>query len=251
MCGIFGFCGVADTDGDLLERMGKMLVHRGPDGVGYYKDVEAKTYFGHRRLSIIDLKGGKQPLSNEDNSVWLICNGEIYNFIELREELEKKGHWFKTRSDAEVLVHLYEEHGDNFLEETNGMFGLALYDLKTRKVLLARDRQGIKPLYYACVNNALYFSSEIKPLFESPDVPREPEWKGICSYLELLYIPSPSCGFKNIQKLPSGQMLIYKDSSAELKRYWDITRPLSLGNSFSSREEAQERLLELLEDSAD
>ncbi len=185
MCGIFGYTGQLE-DPELLSSMGHLLSHRGPDDVGYYTNSQSGIHLGLRRLSIIDLAGGHQPVSNEDETIWIACNGEVYNYIELREGLEEKGHRFRTHSDVEVLVHLYEERGLDFLNDVNGMFGLVLFDLREDRLILARDRLGIKPIYYAWDGRRLVFASEIKPILLCPWVSRDPDWDALSAYLHLL-----------------------------------------------------------------
>lgn len=219
MCGIFGYISRDSADG-LLENMGSLLHHRGPDDVGYYSDEQNFTHFGLRRLSIIDIKGGHQPISNEEGTVWVACNGEIFNYIELRQDLIEKGHHFKTRSDVEVLVHLYEEYQTEFLEQVNGMYGLCLYDSLKKRLILARDRLGVKPLYYSYDGRRMAFASEIKPIFQCPWVGREPDFSALSSYLHLLYIPSPETGFSSVKKLPSASMGIYENGLFKIHRYW-------------------------------
>jgi len=171
MCGICGTTGIADER--LMRRMCEVLVHRGPDDTGFYIDKENKISLGVRRLSIIDLKGGHQPIHDEDKKIWIIFNGEIYNFVELREFLKKKGHSFYTRTDTETIVHLYEEYGEACVNVLQGMFVFALWDKKEKKFFIARDRLGIKPLYYYERKGKLIIGSEIKAILEHPDVSRE------------------------------------------------------------------------------
>ena len=171
MCGIAGIAdaGHHAVDSALIHRMCQSIVHRGPDDEGLF--VKGGVGLGMRRLSIIDLAGGHQPIFNEDRSIWIVFNGEIYNFSELRRELEQRGHRFGTNSDTEVIVHLYEEHGSECVQKLRGMFAFALYDERRRRLLLARDRLGIKPLHYAVVNGRLWFGSEIKAILAAaPDL---------------------------------------------------------------------------------
>ena len=250
MCGIFGYTGLVEVPG-LLENMGEVQTHRGPDDVGYYVDQEARIHFGLRRLSIIDLEGGHQPVSNEDQTVWAACNGEIYNYLELRKDLIGQGHSFKTHSDVEVLVHLYEEYGDDFLTRLNGMFGIVLYDRNRQRLLLARDRIGIKPLYYAWDGQRLVFASEIKSILKCPWVSREPDWQGISSYLHLFYIPAPRTGFAEIRKLDSGTIAVLENSGLKTSRYWRLNDYLDIpGRPAMHLQEAAEELLCLLKDAA-
>jgi asparagine synthase (glutamine-hydrolysing) len=201
--------------------MGELLLHRGPDDVAYYTDDNQKTHFGLRRLSIIDIEGGRQPICNEDGTIWVACNGEIYNYIELRQDLIKKGHRFKTSSDVEVIVHLYEERGLNFLDDINGMFGLVLFDSSEKRLILARDRLGIKPLYFSWNGSRLSFASEIKPILVCPWISNTPDWEGLSSYLHLFYIPAPKTCFQSIKKLESGTMAILEKGRLNFRRYWD------------------------------
>ena len=221
MCGIFGYTGNERNPG-LLERMGDGLCHRGPDDAGYYVSGSGDICLGLRRLSIIDITGGHQPLPNEDETIWIACNGEIYNYLELREELVRRGHTFRSYSDVEVLVHLYEEKGLEFLGDVNGMFGLVLFDAPAKRVILARDRIGIKPLYYSWNGRRLAFASEIKPILCCPWISRDPDWQAISLYLNLLYVPSPLTGFEAVKKLESGTMAIVEKGTMEFKTYWDI-----------------------------
>ncbi|MBC8394413.1 MAG: asparagine synthase (glutamine-hydrolyzing), partial [Deltaproteobacteria bacterium] len=249
MCGIFGYTGLTEHT-DLLKNMGELLSHRGPDDVGYYTKNESCIHFGLRRLSIIDLAGGHQPIANEDQNIWVACNGEIYNYIELRRELVKNGHKFKTLSDVEVLVHLYEEQGLGFLDDVNGMFGLVLFDVRANRLILARDRLGIKPLYYSWNGNRLTFASEIKPILKCPWVSRDPDWEGISSYLHIFYIPSPRTCFKDIQKLESCTMAILEKGLLSFRSYWDPNDFLDGHKKEDiNPKDASEHLLDLLKDS--
>src|SRR3989338_459018 len=208
MCGLAGFLGQGNRE--ILGKMTSAVKHRGPDDEGFYNFEN--LYLGHRRLSIIDLSLGHQPLSNEDKTVWIIFNGEIYNFLELRKGLEKKGHKFKTQTDTEVIVHLYEEEGESFLNKLNGMFALALWDQKEKKIILARDRLGQKPLYYSLVNNTLVFGSELKVLLEHPLIKREIDLDELNKYLIYEYAPAPKTIIKGVKKLEPGQFLIFENN---------------------------------------
>jgi asparagine synthase (glutamine-hydrolysing) len=192
MCGIAGFVNRSGEPADraILSKMIGAIVHRGPDGEGMH--IDGPAALGHRRLSIIDLAGGAQPMSNEDGTVWVSYNGELYNELELRRELERRGHRYRTQSDTESLVHLYEEHGPEFVQRLNGMFALALWDSRRARLVLARDRMGQKPLYYmqtAC--GGLIFGSEPKALLQHPDVPRRLDLAGLARYLFYEYLPAP------------------------------------------------------------
>lgn len=217
MCGIVGFNW---QDKELLQRMTKVLFHRGPDEDGFFEDNNISL--GQRRLSIIDLNTGKQPISNEDNSVWVICNGEIYNYKELRTELEQQGHHFKTQSDTEVLVHAYEQYGEQFLSRLNGMFGLAIWDQKEKKLLLARDRIGIKPLHYYHKNNQFLFASEIKAILQHKEVKRELNKTALNQFLTYAYTINGETLFKDIYELLPGHYLTFQNNNVNLKKYWDL-----------------------------
>ncbi len=179
MCGIAGFIGQGDRK--ILELMTDKLKHRGPDQKGLF--VNKRAHLGHRRLSIIDLSSGKQPIFNENRKIAVVFNGEIYNFLELKKELQDQGHQFSTNTDTEVLVHLYEEEGERFLEKLNGMFALALWDEDQKKLILARDRLGQKPLYYSFQNNTLIFASELKSLIVHPLIKWEIDFFWLAYYL--------------------------------------------------------------------
>ena len=200
--------------------MADVLRHRGPDGEGCYR----KNGVGleHRRLSIIDLATGGQPLKNESGDIILVANGEIYNFEELRKRLEKKGHCFRTKSDNEVIVHLYEEEGVACLKELRGMFAFGLWDEKKEQLLLARDRLGKKPLVYAETPSSFNFASEIQALLLAQDIKKEVDRQAIDDYLTLQYIPSPRSIFSGIKKLPAGHYLTYQKGRISLERYWEI-----------------------------
>jgi len=215
--GIFDFSG-APVDARLLGAMGRVTVHRGPDDEGHY--AEGNCAIGMRRLSIIDLAGGHQPISNADGTLWVVCNGEIYNFRELRRELEAKGHRFKTQSDTEVLVHAYAAHGDAFVTRLNGMFGFALWDARKRRLLIGRDRLGIKPLYYLNDGRRLAFASEAKSLLELPGMKPEVDPTALRAYLELGYVPAPLSMFRGIGKLPIGSLMSVTREGVDVQSYW-------------------------------
>src|SRR2546425_2904106 len=223
MCGISGiyrFDG-GPIDRELLGRMTSVIEHRGPDGAGSY--VADGIGLGHRRLSIIDIAGGSQPITNEDQSLHLIFNGEIYNFVELREELAQKGHVFKTRSDTEVIIHGYEEWGLECVNRFNGMFAFALWDSKRERLFLARDHLGVKPLYYVDLGDRLLFASEIKALLVDPACPREVNLKALGELFALRYVPSPNTLFHRIKKLPPAHLMVVGPNGSEIKRYWNWT----------------------------
>ena len=226
MCGI---AGIAFTDAArlpdaaMLRRMTDILHHRGPDGDGFH--AAPGIGLGFRRLAIIDLATGDQPIASEDGSVVVVCNGEIYNHVELRASLQAKGHRFRTRSDVEVVVHLYEELGDAFVDRLRGMFALALWDAGRRRLVLARDRFGIKPLYYAQQGDALLFASEQKALLASGRVAAQPDLRAVCELLTIGRVASPRALIAGVSKVPAGHLLACSQGSATLSRYWDTTFP--------------------------
>ena len=206
MCGIGGWLGVQNDEGELAARMLKALYHRGPDGNGMKSWPRATLV--HTRLSIIDLSpAGSQPIPNEDGTIWCVFNGEIYNHHDLRRALQAKGHGFRGRSDSEVLPHLYEEEGPAFVSKLRGMFALAIYDTRTRTLLLARDRLGIKPVFYAPMAHCLAFASEIPPLLELPGVDTQPDRQALYDFAALSYIPAPETFYAGIRALQPGELL--------------------------------------------
>jgi asparagine synthase (glutamine-hydrolysing) len=242
MCGIFGFSGFADRD--LPARMAASLAHRGPDGEGFYADEPHRFFMGLRRLAIIDLAGGNQPIFNEDRTLAVCCNGEIYNFVELREELTARGHRFATRSDTEVIVHGYEEWGADCVKHFNGMFAFALHDARTGETFCARDRCGQKPFYYFHRNGRFVFASEIKAILQCPHVPRVCNLPAIDAYLALRYVPEPATLFEGIVTLPAAHTLrLGADGTLRLARYWDITLSTDPPPSDAVAIEQTERLL--------
>jgi asparagine synthase (glutamine-hydrolysing) len=212
---------LGDGEKDLLRRMTRTLHHRGPDGEGYYFDQHAGL--GHRRLSIIDLDAGKQPMCNEDESVWVTFNGEIYNYLDLRKDLLAKGHQFKTESDTEVIVHLYEEMGDRFSEKLRGMFAIGLWDTKAKRLILTRDRVGKKPLYYSMIGDAFYFASELKSLLHAPNFNRDIDLEALSDYFSLLYVPAPKSIFRSVRKLKPAHYLVFDDRGVREACYWDLS----------------------------
>ena len=219
MCGIAGYSG-REAPG-LVARMLDTIRHRGPDDAGEYKDDHVNL--GMVRLSIIDLSGGHQPISNEDNSIHVIFNGEIYNYIELRAELEQKGHRFKTSGDTETIVHAYEEYGAAFAHKLNGMFTIALWDTRERRLLLYRDRFGVKPLFYANLNGALVFGSEIKAVRCHPGVSNELDYEALSHYLSLRNVPAPYTIFRDIRALLPGQMLSWTEQDGiKLSKWYEL-----------------------------
>lgn len=219
MCGICGFSGQKDRR--LLEAMAAALSHRGPDDQGFYEDELASL--GHRRLSIIDLSAqGRQPMSNEDAAVWTVVNGEIYNFKPLREELISQGHIFRSHSDSEVVAHAYEQYGEDFVLKLEGMFALAIWDSRQKKLVLARDRIGIKPLYYTQHNERLLFASEIKAILEDGGVKRKLNDGGFRQYLAFQCIVTCETMFEGINKLEPGSILVFQSGQARKKKYWSL-----------------------------
>lgn len=224
MCGI---CGIVTTDTSKkieekhINSMLDVLCHRGPDDKGIF--LERKVGLGVRRLSIVDLKSGHQPIHNEDKKIWVILNGMIYNFLELRRHLEEKGHVFYTQTDTEVIVHLYEEYGPDCVSRLNGMFAFAIWQVNEERLFLARDRLGVKPLYYVNSEGYFLFASEIKAILKFPGIKREIDLFALSQYLTFEYIPAPYSIFKDIKKLPPAHTLAYKDGNTIIQRYWNIT----------------------------
>jgi len=222
MCGIAGIYNFGNnrkTEQYTIKKMCSLLKHRGPDDEGIY--CKDNIGLGHRRLSIIDIEGGHQPMSNEDGTLWIVFNGEIYNFPEIKENLLKKGYRFKTKSDTEVILNLYEEEKESCLYKLNGMFAFAIWDEKRRELFLARDRIGIKPLHYFMGDGKLIFASEIKAILEDSSIKREIDFEALHDYLSFLYVPAPKTMFKGIKKLPAGHYLICSENKFEIKEYWD------------------------------
>jgi asparagine synthase (glutamine-hydrolysing) len=223
MCGIVGIYHYGRSEGvdpARLKAMNDRIVHRGPDDEGAW--VDGKIGLGMRRLSIIDLSGGHQPMTNEDGSLWIVFNGEIYNFQSLREELIAKGHPFKTHSDTEAILHLYEEHGVDCVKRLRGMFAFSLWDKKRKRLLLARDRIGKKPLVYALGDGRLAWASELEALTSLPDLPREIDPAAVDLFLGLQYIPSPLTIYQSVRKLPPAHRLVFENGQARVERYWDL-----------------------------
>ena len=231
MCGIYGYLRLDETAADPahLRAMGNVTLHRGPDDEGHY--VDRGCGLGMRRLSIIDLGGGHQPIANEDGTLWLVANGEIYNFRELRTRLIEAGHRFKTGSDCEVILHAYEQYGDGFVEQLNGMFGFALWDARRGRLLVGRDRLGVKPLYLLRDAKQIAFASEAKALLSLPGVGAELDPTALHCYLGLGYVPAPLSMFKGIEKLPPASMLVVEAGRAEIRRYWRISGALDSSRS--------------------
>ena len=251
MCGIAGFVESPSTTSPfgpdrsraLVHRMCDVIRHRGPDDEGVW--VAEGVALGMRRLSIIDLSTGHQPIHNEDRTVWIVFNGEIYNFRELRRELEAEGHRFYTATDTEVIVHAYEQWGKGAIARLRGMFGLAIWDTTSRTLLVARDRIGIKPMYYATVNGRFYFGSELKSLLEAPDLPRDLDAGALDHYLSFLYTPRDGSIFKSVRKLPPGHLLTWNDGRIAIEQFWQMPAAETFKGS---EEEAIEQLRAVLGD---
>jgi len=235
MCGI---CGKIDVEGkeikrELISQMNTMLSHRGPDDEGIYignhrqetSQPLVSVGLGHKRLSIIDLsKAGRQPISNEDKTLWMVFNGEVYNFKNLKKELEKNGHHFASQTDCEVIIHLYEKEGIECIKRLNGMFAFALWDSKNQTLFLCRDRIGIKPLFYYWNNKSLVFASEIKSILCDHEVSKKIDWNALSLYLTFNYIPAPYTIFKKIRKLNPASYIMVRKEGLEIKEYWDIEK---------------------------
>jgi len=243
MCGICGFWQPEGVDERIVRSMNETLLHRGPDDEGYYFD--GPVGLGHRRLSIIDLQRGRQPLSNEDGTLWIVFNGEIYNFPELRQELEAKGHRFKTQTDTEVIIHLYEEFGSDCVKRLRGMFAFAIWDRRSQKIFLARDHVGQKPLFFFQSNGVFAFASEIKALLQTGHIKAELDPTGMNHLISLRFIPELYTMFKGIRKLPAGHWMIFENGEYRLQRYWDLQYTAKLAISEDEIvQDLQERLLE-------
>jgi len=224
MCGIAGMVGVCDEQ--LLGEMLARTRHRGPDDSGTYlgtRDTQMeRVALGNNRLSILDLSpAGHQPMSNEDGTVWVVYNGEIYNFPELRRELIAQGHRLHSHTDSEILPHLYEQYGAAMVNRLNGMFAFAVWDERKQKLLIFRDRMGIKPLYYAQAGRRLYFASEIKALLACPEIQPEIEVQSLDQYCAFLYVPGPQTMLRGISKLLPGHALMWEHGELKVDSYWD------------------------------
>jgi len=246
MCGIAGIVGNTWSLSEGMQRMMHALRHRGPDGEGTEQDAHA--IFGHRRLSIIDLAGGRQPLTNADKSVWVVCNGEIYNYRELRADLERGGYRFLTQSDCEVIIALYEKHGDALLEHLRGMFAFALWDAPNRRLLAARDHLGQKPFYYARTSRGFAFASEIKALLAFDPALRNLNLAALDQYLALRLIAPPLSMFEGVQKLPPAHSLVLEDGREPvIRRYWQLDyQPKRSGSEHDLLDELESQIEESL-----
>ena len=220
MCGICGFWDSRGADENVLRRMADRISHRGPDDDGFY--TSESIGLANRRLSIIDLQSGKQPISNEDGTLWIVFNGEIYNYEKLRDELLAKGHRFRTNTDTETIVHLYEEYGDDCVKHLGGMFAFAIWDTRKRRLFVARDPLGQKPLYYLQQNDHFVFGSEIKSILEFPGVEPKMDLLGMHECISLRCITGDRTLFEGIKKLPAGHSLSLQNGSVSIKKYWDL-----------------------------
>jgi len=255
MCGI---CGRLSKDSksvteELLRRMCQTISYRGPDDDGIWITIKPEfgaVGLGHQRLSIIDLSdAGRQPITNEDKSLWLVFNGEIYNFLTLRKSLERNGHRFFSNTDSEVILHQYEQDGIGCVEKFNGMFAFGLWDDRKNRLILCRDRLGIKPVVYYWDGCNLIFASEIKAILTDPSVTREINWTALGLYLNASYIPAPWTIFKNIYKLKPGHYLVFENGHITIHQYWDINNSSDMPRSHLSFEEQKKHLFELLNES--
>jgi asparagine synthase (glutamine-hydrolysing) len=250
MCGIYGFTrnGLKQPEAKArLQRMGQLLQHRGPDSEGAH--IDGDIALGHRRLKIIDLKSGDQPMHDWLKRYAIIFNGEIYNFRELRQQFEKQGFCFQTRSDTEAILAAYHFMGKRCVESLQGMFAFALWDKAEKKLLLARDRLGKKPLYYFHQDERLIFASEMKAILAMPDIPREIDFEALNHYLTFGYIPAPLTIFKHIRKLQAAQILTFSNGAVTLEDYWTLPEPEN--GALKSEEEYLEELEALLASAVD
>jgi asparagine synthase (glutamine-hydrolysing) len=257
MCGICGKISLKNEpiSPDLISRMMGSLVHRGPDdegslvkSVGTNVGSNITIGLGHKRLSIIDLSpDGRQPLTNEDESLWLVFNGEIYNHPTLRQELIARGHRFRSQTDSEVILHLYEETGIDALQDFNGMFAFALWDEAKQRLYLCRDRLGIKPLVYFQDSSSLVFASEIQALLQDKSIPRELDWNALKLYLTFNYVPAPLSIYQGIKKLLPGHYLLWENGNYSTQQYWDIPSNDNKSSTYDFQQHSQ-TLRQTLED---
>ena len=243
MCGIVGIVrnDKSDVDQTLLARMCAAIKHRGPDDDGFY--FNGAVGLGMRRLAIIDLKSGQQPIHNQDRTAWIVFNGEIYNYRELRDQLEKLGHSFYTNSDTEAIVHAYDQFGADCPKHLRGMFAFAIWDERSQELFIARDRVGKKPLLYAQVNGQFVFGSEFSALLQHPDIPKDVDFEALNHYLSFMCVPAPLTAYQAIRKLEPGHSLRYRKGDIKIERYWqpDFSKKLDI-----SEQEAGERTIEIL-----
>src|SRR5271170_821923 len=244
ICGKFVFGANERVSPELVRAMADTIRHRGPDDEGYY--VSGPVGLGFRRLSIIDLQSGHQPLSNENGSVWIVFNGEIYNYRELRADLVSKGHIFKTKSDTEVIVHLFEEYGRDCVQKLRGMFAFAIWDSVQKSLFLARDRVGIKPLYYYLDKNFLSFGSEMKAILVDPAVHREIDPAMIDRFLTFFYVPGSTTLLRNFFKLEPGHWLAVQDGKIQIQSYWDFDFQPS--DDHKSSEALEQEVIDVLDE---
>jgi asparagine synthase (glutamine-hydrolysing) len=221
ICGIFEYERRTDIPGEMVHRMNQTMIHRGPDDGGVF--VGPGIGLGHRRLSIIDLSGGHQPMSNEDGSIWVLLNGEIYNYSELRADLLKQGHKFRTKSDTEAIVHLYEEYAEECFAKLRGMFSVAIWDSKNRKLVLARDRVGKKPLFYAANGKQILFGSELKAILAGDSLSHEMDEEALSDYFSFGYIPAPKTIYRSVRKVMPGHYLVATANGVQERGYWDLS----------------------------
>lgn len=248
ICGIFNLGEAPPAAPELLQRMVDALHHRGPDARGGYRDEAVAL--GHSRLSIIDLEGGNQPLCNETRDIWVVFNGEIFNYVELGDELRAAGHQLATKSDTEIIVHAYEEWGLDFLQRFNGQFAIALWDRPRRRLVLARDRVGIRPLYYAQVGEQLLFASEIKSLLQHPELPRGLDRKGLAQIFAFWAPVAPRTAFASVSQLPPGHMICVERGKLDIRRYWQpsfLPPKSESGRAYSDEKQTQALADELRE----
>jgi len=249
MCGIAGILNLspnAPPDRVFLANMITALHHRGPDGYGFYSDADIGL--AHARLSIIDLAGGKQPIHNEDRTVWVVFNGEIFNYVELRRDLEHRGHRFYTQSDTEVIVHAYETYGDEFVNELNGQFAIALWDTRRKRLILTRDRTGIRPLFYTRVKDRLLFASEVKAIFADPAVPRRLDVNALGQIFTYWSVLPPASAFEGIHCLAPGHLAVVEGGKLRIRKYWDWEFPAHPVEPAASAAQLAEELRTLLID---
>jgi asparagine synthase (glutamine-hydrolysing) len=252
MCGIAGGFGFEIPNAEIavvLRRMNDAMVHRGPDEEGYWTAPKLRAGLAVRRLSVIDLATGHQPLVNEDGSIALACNGEIYNYKRLRNELKSRGHCFRSQSDCEVVLHLYEDHGVECLKFLNGMFGLAILDCRQKRLLLARDPIGMKPLYYTRTPNGFLFASEAKALLASCLISAEPDWEGLDIFLTVGYIPAPKTCFRGVERMRAGEFLVLEGGSERREKFWNVRfdNSLRVRSEREYAEELEQRLQQAVE----
>ena len=243
MCGIAGIVTKRENKKEIIEGMSKRIEHRGPDGEGYFFDGDVAL--AHRRLSIIDLSTGNQPMFNEDDTIVTVYNGEIYNYVELRDELVASGHKFKTKSDTEVLLHGFEEWHTDLPKHLRGMFAFAIYDKNTKELFLARDNFGIKPLYYTMMNDTFMFASEVKAFLDTPDLKKELNEDILGAYLEFSFVPTNETFFKGVYRLDAGSSLLYKDGEITIDKYFK----LDFKDKDETFDEAVESISEVMKDS--